>query len=433
MTGRPDPGLDGIVLHDLAEWHRNGYPWEAWARLRREDPVHWYERPGMAPAWMVTTHADVKAVGSDAATFVNGGPQLRYASDDYNERARRAKARKCELHGWDPAVADDMIYLDAPEHTRLRRLTARHFTPARCRAMAAELDAAAADLVADFDRALGERETVCLVDELAVRLPLATICALLGLPTDDWADIHRWTDAMFDVDTMRWAEPGEDRRAMRKRLHAEFHDYIDRLIERKRSEPGDDLATVLVEAGIDGEPLRHQELHGYLKLLISGGNETTRNVITRGVLALLDQPDQIERFHADVDGLTVPLVEELVRHTSPVIQFVRTATRDTELGDRRIRAGEMVVLWYPSANRDEQVFDDPDHLDIGRDPNDHLGFGHGPHFCLGANLARWELRAVFRAIGRAGTLSRVEVAGPPRWLTDLHVGAVASVGVRGRR
>jgi cholest-4-en-3-one 26-monooxygenase len=435
LTAAPgiEGGLDDIVLHDLDRWHRHGYPWQAWARLRREAPVYRYERPSIAPAWMVATYAEVKAVEADRSRFVNGGRQLRYASDDYNARARRAKARKCELHGWDPAVADDMIYLDAPEHTRLRMLTARHFTPARCRAMAAELDAQAAAAVADFERALAERETACLVEELAVRLPLATICTLLGLPTGDWADIHRWTDAMFDVDTMRWAEPGEDRRAMRKRLHAEFHDYVDEVIERKRFEPADDLATVLVEARIDGEPLRHQELHGYLKLLISGGNETTRNVITRGILALLDHPDQIHRFHADVDGLVEPLVEELVRFTSPVIQFVRTATRDTELGGQRIRAGEIVVLWYPSANRDDRVFDDPDRLDIGRDPNDHLGFGHGPHFCLGANLARWELRAIFRALGRAEALSRIEVVGPPRWLTDLHVGAIASVDVRGRR
>ena len=271
---------------------------------------------------------------------------------------------------------------------------------------------------------------MCLVNDLAVQLPLATICSMMGLPPTDWEDIHRWTDATVDVDSMRWAKPGEDRRTMRKRLHAEFHQYLDDVIERKRAHPGDDLASQLVHARPGGDPLLHQELHGYLKLLISGGNETTRNATSRGVLALLDHPDQITRFHAEGEAVLETLVEELVRFTSPVLQFVRTATRDTTVRDVAIRKGQMVVLWYPSANRDEDVFDQPDRLDIGRRPNDHVGFGHGPHFCLGANLARWELRAIFRALGAAGTLGRLQVAGEPRWLTDLHVGTIAEIAVR---
>ncbi|MCC6438213.1 MAG: cytochrome P450 [Acidimicrobiales bacterium] len=426
-------GLDlhEIDLHSIDRWHAGGYPWEAWARLRREAPVYWYERPGMDPAWMVTRHADVKAVSADSASVVNSGPQLRYASQDYNARARLARLRKAELHGWDADAADDMIYLDAPDHTQLRLLTSRLFTPARCRAMAAMLDEHATAIVADFERALDGGDAD-LVNDLAVKLPLATICSMLGLPSSDWADIHRWTDAMFDVDTMRWALPGEDRRAMRKRLHGEFHAYIDDVIATKRAHPGDDLATHLVQATVDGEPLRHQELHGYLKLLISGGNETTRNATSRGVLALLDEPGQIALLEADPEGLVATLVDEVVRFTSPVIQFVRTATRDVEVGGQTVRAGQMVVLWYPSANRDDAVFHEPDRLDVTRTPNDHLGFGHGVHFCLGANLARWELKAIFTALGRAGTLSRLEVAGPARWLTDLHVGTIAEVAVRRR-
>ena len=422
--------LDDIVLHDIDRWQRTGYPWEAWARLRREAPVYWYDRPGIDPAWMVTRHADVRAVEADPATFINGGPQLRYADQDYNHRATLARERKAELHGWDARAADDMIYLDAAEHARLRSLMARSFTPARCRDLAAELDATARAIVADFERTLSERGEACLVNDLAVKLPLATICSMLGLPDGDWADIHRWTDAMFDVNTMRWARPGEDRRDMRKRLHGEFHHYIDDVIEQRRRSPGDDLASKLVEARPDGEPLGHQELHGYIKLLISGGNETTRNATSRGILALLDRPDEIERFHAAPEALLESLVDEVVRFTSPVIQFVRTATRDTTVGGQTVRAGQMVVLWYPSANRDERAFADPDRLDIARQPNDHVGFGHGAHFCLGANLARWELRSIFRALAEAGALSRIEVAGEGRWLTDLHVGALAELPVR---
>ncbi|MGD9750207.1 MAG: cytochrome P450 [Acidimicrobiia bacterium] len=422
--------LDEIDLHRIEHWQNDGYPWADWARLRRHAPVYWYEREGIDPAWMITRHAEVKAVSADSSHFVNSGPQLRYASQDYNRRARTARERKAELHGWDADAADDMIYLDAPDHTKLRLLTARSFTPARCRAMAATLERHATAIVADFERALDQRGTVDLVGELAVKLPLATICSLLGLPDGDWADIHRWTDAMFDVDTMRWAQPGEDRRAMRKRLHGEFHRYIDAVIADKRARPADDLATALVHATVDGDPLDHQELHGYLKLLISGGNETTRNATSRGILALLDRPDQIALLQAEPERVVPTAVDEVVRFTSPVIQFVRTATQDRVVGGQVIRAGEMVVLWYPSANRDEAAFADPDRLDITRDPNDHVGFGHGPHFCLGANLARWELRAIFDALARARTLERLEVAGPPRWLTDLHVGAIAEIDVR---
>jgi cholest-4-en-3-one 26-monooxygenase len=424
--------LESIDLHTIERWHDGGYPWAAWAQLRREAPVYWYERPGIDAAWMITRHADVKAVSADSRSFINGGPQLRYASRDYNQRARVAKLRKAELHGWDPEVVDDMIYLDAPDHTKLRMLTARSFTPARCRAMAAMLDGHATRFVAEFEDALADRGEVDLVNDLAVKLPLATICSMLGVSVDDWADIHRWTDAMFDVDNMRWAAPGEDRRAMRKRLHAEFHRYIDDLISAKQANPGDDLASQLVHATVDGDPLDHQELHGYLKLLISGGNETTRNATSRGILALLERPDQIELLERDPQRLVPTLVEEVVRYTSPVIQFVRTATRDVEVAGQVVRAGQMVVLWYPSANRDAAVFERPDELDITREPNDHLGFGHGPHFCLGANLARWELRAMFTALGRMGSLSRLVVAGPPRWLTDLHVGTIAEIAVQRR-
>ncbi len=421
--------LDDIVLHDISRWNANGYPWEAFATLRREAPVWWYERDGIDPAWMVTRHADVRAVGADSKTFVNSGPQLRYASQEYNQRARQARERKAELHGWNADAADDMIYLDAPDHTQLRLLMARSFTPARCRQMAAELDSMARAIVADFEAKLDDGPA-CLVHDLAVKLPLATICHLVGVPVSDWADILRWTDAMFDLDSMRWAEPGEDRRAMRKRLHGEFHAYIDGIIEQKLANPADDLASKLVHATIDGEPLDRQTLHGYIKLLISGGNETTRNATSRGVLAMLERPDEVARFQADPEGLLESMVDELVRFTSPVIQFVRTAVADTEVGGQPVRKGEMVVLWYPSANRDSAAFAEPDRIDIGRQPNDHVGFGHGVHFCLGANLARWELRSIFRALGEAETLQHLEVAGEPRWVTDLHVGAIAEIAVK---
>ena len=187
---------------------------------------------------------------------------------------------------------------------------------------------------------------------------------------------------------------------MRKRLHAELHDYVEDLIATKRRRPADDLATIVVNGEPGGAPMTDQQIHGYLTLLIAAGNETTRNAISRGILALVDHPDQASRLRDDPERLVEPAAEEIVRWTTPVIQFARTATTDVELHGQTIRAGQHVGLWYGAANRDPRVFDRPYEFDVGRDPNEHLGFGHGVHFCLGANLARWELRAALAAGGR---------------------------------
>ena len=210
---------------------------------------------------------------------------------------------------------------------------------------------------------------------------------------------------------------------MRRRLHAEYHDYRSALIERKLREPGDDLTSLLVHARIDGKPLTDQQLHGYLNLLIAAGNETTRNALSRGMSAFVEHPAQIERLMSDPDTYVESAVDEVVRWTTPVIQFARTATTDVELHGQTIRAGDHVGIWYTAANRDPRVFDEPYRFDIGRSPNEHLGFGHGTHFCLGANLAKWELRAAFRALAATDCLARIKPAADPTWLTDLHVGA----------
>lgn len=427
-----DLRLDDVDIHTTARYERQGYPWAEWDLLRETAPCYWYERDGIAPFWAITRHADVKAIGGDTARFINGGGRLRLKSLDHDHRWAEARRKKIELRNWDPAEPEDFIFLDAPRHTEMRMLTARHFTPARCRDMAGELAANAERFTAEFVARLERGDTVDLVHDYAVALPLVTIGTMMGLDPDDWADIHRWTDALFDVDSMRFALPGEDRRTMRKRLHTEFYDYRARLIEEKRRNPGDDLTTVLLQAEIDGRPLTDQQLHGYINVLIGAGNETTRNALSRGILALIDHPHQARLLMDDPEGLNESVVEEVVRWTTPVIQFVRTATEDVELHGQTIRAGQHVGLWYGAANRDPRVFDRPYELDITRDPNEHLGFGHGAHFCLGSNLAKWELRAAFRAIATTDLLARLERAAEPEWLTDLHVGAYKEALVRYR-
>ncbi|MEZ5409304.1 MAG: cytochrome P450 [Acidimicrobiales bacterium] len=428
----PQLSLDNLDIHSIEKYERDGYPWAEWDVLRETAPCYWYERDGIAPFWAVTRHADVKAIGADATRFLNGGGRLRLRPADWDRRFAEARRKKIEARGWDQNEPEDFIFLDAPHHTAMRMLTARHFTPARCRAMAGELEANAERFTAAFVARLEAGETVDLVHDYAVALPLVTIATMMGLSADSWADIHRWTDAIFDLESDRFANPGEDHRTMRRRMHAEFHEYRCQLIEEKRRHPGDDLTTLLVEAEIDGRPLTDQQLHGYLNVLIAAGNETTRNALSRGILALIERPDQVALLRANPDALNESVVEEMVRWTTPVIQFARTAAVDVELHGQTIKAGQHVGIWYGAANRDPRVFDRPYEIDITRNPNEHLGFGHGQHFCLGSNLAKWELRAAFRAVADTELLERLEPAAEPQWLTDLHVGAYKQALVRYR-
>jgi cytochrome P450 len=420
--------LDTIDIHSVGKYMAEGYPWAEWDLLRREAPMYWYERPGIEPFWAFTRYEDVHRLGRDARRFVNGGPRLRLASSKHDQRMWEVKAKRDELYGWDPAEPFDMVYMDSPRHLAFRSIVNRAFTPVRCRHMAETLAKHSKRFADEFEAALrraGPGEPVDLVDHLAVKLPLGTICEMIGVPVDDYADIWRWTDSQFDSDSMVWAQPGEAKPDMRRRLRQEYHAYLDDLIARKRVEGGDDLAATLVNATVaDGGPLTDQQLHGYLSLLIGAGNETTRNATTRGLLALVEYPDQMRLLVSEPGRYVEGAVEEILRWTSPVIQFARTATQDVELYDQKISAGETVGIWYPSANRDEAMFDEPYRFDITRDPNYHLAFGHGPHFCLGANLARWELRAMFHELSHRPWLTELRIAGPPTWLVDLHVGAI---------
>ena len=428
------PELDGLDITTLDRYVRNGYPWQAWDVLRDQAPVYRYERPGFPPFWAVTRYDDVHTVHSHPEVFINGGPILRLDTVEGLDGIERFKRRQNERYGWDPDAPMDMVFLDRPEHLDLRMLTMRRFTPASMRKLETDLAEMARHFVAEFvERArAGRGEPLDLVANLSVGVPLATICGLMGLPRDDWSRILAWTDMLLFPDVAaEHVQPGETPRDIRRRLGREFHEFRDELIADRRAagpDAADDLATLLVHATIDGRPLDDQQLHGYLTLLIGAGNETTRNAITGGVKALLEHPDQRDRLAADPDGLMDTAIEELLRWTSPVIQFARTATTDFELAGTTIAAGDTVVLWYPSANRDERQFDEPYRLDLGRNPNYHLAFGHGQHFCLGANRARWELRAVFREL--APHLRNLELAGEPARLPNLHVGAIGSMPVR---
>lgn len=421
---------DDIDLCDIDRYQVDGYPWAEFAWLRENAPIFRHERDDSPPFWAVTRHADVLTVHRQPEVFINGGPILRMDRTTGLDALRRQQLRNADRYGWDPDEPFDLVYKDRPEHLDFRSITMRRFTPRAMRAFEARLQALAEAHVAAFVEQLRCGEPVDLVASLATPVPLATICGLLDIDESNWADLDRWTNVLFEPGIgSEYARPGESLSEVRRRLGREFFDFREDLLESRRRNPGDDMVSALVGATVDGEPLTQQQLHGYLNLLIAAGNETTRNAITGGVIAFAAHPDERRRFMTDPGDLAETATEEILRWTSPVVQFARTVTRDVELADTLLQPGDTVVVWYPSANRDPRAFDDPERFDIGRDPNDHLAFGHGHHFCLGANLARWEMRALFAAL--APWLDMIEVTGAPDVAHHLHVHSIRSLEVCG--
>jgi cytochrome P450 len=412
--------LDELDIHTTSEYRRRGYPWEAWDRLRAEAPVYWYARPDIEPFWAITRYHDIQWVSANDKLFVNGGGRLRLATIEEDKVARDRMARRAAELGWDPQEPMDMVFMDRPRHTKFRGLTARRFTPRAIRGHEPDLVRYAARFAAEFEQKLERDGEADLVMDFAIKLPLATICDMLGLPADDWSKVFDFTEIVSDEELAE-AHPGVNITELRMERSAEFRQYLGAVIDGCRADPGDDLLTAVVAGEVDGCPLTPQQLNGYLFLLLAAGNETTRNATTRGVTALLQHPEQLERLVGDA-SLLESAVEEILRWTSPVIQFARTATSDVELRGQTIRAGETVGLFYPSANRDGAAFAEPYRFDIGREPNRHLAFGHGVHFCLGANLARGELRATLKAM--LPLLPRLELVGEPDRNGHLHVGAI---------
>jgi cytochrome P450 len=345
----------------------NGPPYEAFAMLRREAPVWWHAHPAAGGFWVITKHADVVAVSRDAQLFSSA------------------------LKGYMPAPEPDPIDLertrqmllgmDPPAHTRLRGLVNRGFTPRRV----ARLEPRIRELCRQIVDAVLPRGECDFVTEIAGELPSYLIAELVGIPIEDGRKLYELTEVMHRADNA-----AEGAHAI-----AEMFAYSAGVRAAKRARPGQDLASVLLQAEIDGEHLSDLEFDLFFLLLVNAGGDTTRNLVASGMQALLDHPEQLAALRVD-RSLLPGAIEEMLRFTTPVVQFQRTATRASSLRGVAIRAGDPLLIFYPSANRDEEVFADPDRFDIRRDPNPHVAFGGGgSHFCLGASLARLEIRCLF--------------------------------------
>jgi cholest-4-en-3-one 26-monooxygenase len=365
-------------------------PAEEFAELRRTAPVWWNAQPRGASGfddegyWVVTRHADVLEV-SRASEL--------YSSQEKTAIIRHSAAVSEENLGMQRLI---LLNIDPPQHTKLRGIVSRGFTP-RAIASLREVLRARAERIVELALTEGSGD---FVTDVACELPLQAIAELLGIPQDDRRKIFAWSNEMIGYDD---PEYGGDSQA----AAAELVGYAMMMAEDRRGCPRDDLVTKLVHAQVDGGQLAPDEFGFFVILLAVAGNETTRNAISHGMLALLDHPDQWELYRAE---RPLTAVDEIVRWATPVTVFQRTALADTTLGGQQIKAGQRVGLFYRSANFDEEVFDHPERFDITRSPNPHLGFGGtGTHYCLGVNLARLEIELIFNAI--ADGMPAIRLAG----------------------
>ncbi len=428
--------LDNLDIHTPELYLERGYPFAEWDLLRKEAPVYWYERDDIDPFYAITRHADILEVSKHSEVFVNSR-RLRLQSKEDDERQAWSTKMRIEERGWDPNEVSDFILMDDPRHRNFRLITAKRFTPAALRPLekhfARMSHEFAQEFVTDLKEASARGETTDFVKGFAEKLPLAAIGEMMGLPDGDWKRLKQLTNVMIGAPEEQFFQPGEDRNMGRVRALNEMTEYMLEVIEeRRRKGPGgDDLSTQIVFGQVDGKELTEQQLSGYLFVILAAGNETTQNAISGGMAALLQHPEQLKLLHenADDEALIVSAGEEILRWTSPVLQFARTAVSDFELNGVTIKAGEDVGMWYPSANRDPEVFDRPYEFDITRKKNRHLAFGgYGAHFCLGANLARWELRAALRAL--APILPEVALVNGPERCPNLHVSAIHRLEVQ---
>jgi cholest-4-en-3-one 26-monooxygenase len=380
------------VFHDPATF-ANGFPHDTFRDLRANDPVSHHDHPTWKRGyWVISRHADVQRVSRDSTTFSNAPHPFLDAEMAEDE---------------DAGMSELLISQDPPIHTKLRKLINKGFTPRRV----AELEDRVRLRVDSIVDALAGSDSCDLVTDIALWLPLHVIADLVGVPEDDREQVFRWTELTFGFDESVTAEERAD-------AATAMFMYADGLCEQRRADPRDDLLSVLITAEVEGETLTQMQIDLFFMLLQNAGSETTRNLITTGLIVLLQHPDQLAKLRAD-PALMPAAIEELLRFVSPVMQFTRRATKDTEIAGRSISAGERVALVYPSANRDELAFEAPDRLDVTRQPNDHVAFGAGgPHFCLGANLARFEARIMFDAL--LNRFDGLEVTAPVDTLPRVH-------------
>jgi len=398
----------GIDLLDLDRFQRLEH-WTMFDRLRQEAPVAWQDHPDprVAGFWNVVRHQDLIAVNRDTATYSSeiGGISI-LTPDEYETSS-----------GTDPRGLM-MLYMDPPKHTRYRLLVNKGFTPRMIGLIEQYLKHRAVLIVDNII----ERGSCDFVVDLASELPLQAIAEIMGVPQEDRKLLFDWSNRMIGIDDPEYA--GEDGAA----ASAELFMYVNELGKQRANDPRDDIVTKLLNAEIEGERLSELEFDMFMMLLTVAGNETTRNTTSWGMWALMQNPEQYKALREDIDGKLDTAVEEILRWGSVTMHFRRTATTDTTLGERQIKAGDKVVIWFVSADYDDAVFADPFTFDIRRTPNPQVAFGlMSPHLCLGAQLARMEVKVLFEEL--LPRLADIRLAGPVDRLRSNFIAGIKRMPV----
>lgn len=402
------------VLADPTAYADDVRLYTALTHLRANNPVAWVDNAPYRPFWAVTKHADIMSVERDNELFISE-PRPLLATAAADDLAKQQLEAGMGLR--------TLIHMDDPHHRKVRSIGADWFRPKAMRDLKVRVDELAKRYV-DKMRDIGPE---CdFVTAIAVDFPLYVIMSLLGLPEEDFGRMHMLTQEMFGGDDDEYKRDGgslEDQLA----VLVDFFTYFSALTASRRANPTEDLASAIANGTVDGQPLSDVDTASYYVIVASAGHDTTKDAISGGLHALIENPDQLSRLQANPE-LMGTAVEEMIRWSTPVKEFMRTATADTVVRGTPIAKGESVYLAYVSGNRDEEVFRDPHRFDVGRDPNKHLAFGYGVHFCLGAALARMEMNSLFTEL--LGRLDSIELAGTPELSATTFVGGLKHLPIR---
>jgi len=410
----PTMGDAAKVLADPTAYADDARLHAALTHLRANNPVAWVDNPPYRPFWAITKHADIMAIERANDLFLSEPrPLLAPAeADDF------AKAQLDAGMG-----LRTLIHMDDPHHRKVRAIGADWFRPKAMRDLKVQVDRLAKRYV---DRLRDIGPECDFVTEIAVNFPLYVIMSLLGLPEDDFPRMHMLTQEMFGGDDEEYNKRGKSPEEQLTIL-LDFFTYFSELTASRREHPTEDLASAIANGRVDGEPLSDVDTASYYVIVASAGHDTTKDAISGGLLALIENPSELERLRQNMD-LMPTAVEEMVRWATPVKEFMRTAAEDTTVRGVPIGKGESVYLAYVSGNRDEEVFDDPFRFDVSRDPNKHVAFGYGVHFCLGAALARMEMNSLYSEL--IPRLESIELAGEPELAATTFVGGLKHLPIR---
>ena len=408
------PELDDALV-DTKRWADEAWVHAQFAWLRENDPVRWMSPNGFDPFFSVTRHADIKAIESDKKLFINDPRPI--LSGKILEAMTRYLAGRRHL-------VRSLVTMDDPDHTRYRALTQRWFMGSNLR----RLEGRIAELATEYVNRLADLGGECdFVKDVAMWYPLRVIMSILGVPDEDEPQMLKLTQELFgsaDPDVQRSFEPESLMDVV-----ADFEAYFRSLTAERRAKPTDDVASLIANARIDGEPVPELETNGYYIIIATAGHDTTSSSAAGGLLALIENAGELAKLRGNPDRYMGSAIDETIRWVTPVRQFMRTATDDCRVGGVDVAKGQACALWYVSANRDEAVFEEPFSFRVDRRAN-HLAFGYGPHVCLGQHLARMELAALYREL--LNRVDRLELNGEPAYTRSTFVGGLKSLPIRYR-